>query len=233
MDEYKALRNKRRIKQSSMTGLFLLVIMGGWRYPLLGYFIPFCMLLGIGIGFFKGRIWCDWLCPRGSFLDVLIKPISPKKEIVKFFKGLPLRIGFLSLLMLMMTIQIIKRWPNPYKIGMFFMFLLTVTTSIGIILAFIFHHRTWCCFCPIGSMANWVGGGKYPLKIDSELCTECKLCHKACLIQVAPFRFKRSGLETVKDGDCLKCGLCILSCPKGALKLNGGERRRNYFFRLF
>ncbi len=223
MAEYKILAKKRNTKQIFMAGVFLIVLIGGWFYPLLGYFIPLCMLLGIGIGVFKGRKWCDWFCPRGSFFDILIKPVSSKKEIPKFFKGLPFRIGMLSFLMLMMTIQIIKRWPDPYKIGMFFVILLTVTTIVGIILALIFHQRTWCYFCPIGSMANWVGRWRYPLRLNSNLCTECELCYKICPIQVAPFKFKKTGLETVRDGDCLKCGLCVSSCPKAALKLNGGE----------
>ena len=217
MEEYKNFERKRQIKQSLIGIVFLVVLIGGWRYPLLGYFIPLCMLLGMGIGIFKGRKWCDWFCPRGSFFDVLIRPLSPKKEIPKFFKDLPLRIGTFSFLMLMMTIQIIKRWPNPYKIGMFFVILLTITTILGIILALIFHQRTWCYFCPIGSMANWVGRRKYPLKIDSQLCTECKLCYKACPIQVAPYTFKSEGIKAVNDGDCLKCNLCVMACPKKAL----------------
>ena len=219
MAEYKVLEKKRNRKLYFMAGIFLAVLIGGWFWPLLGYFIPLCMLLGIGIGVWRGRKWCDWYCPRGSFFDSLIKPISPKKEISLFFKGLPLRIGMLSFLMLMMTIQIIKRWPDPYKIGMFFVILLTVTTIVGLILALIFHQRTWCCFCPIGSMASWIGRRRYPLKIDFNLCTECELCYKACPIQVAPFKFKKDGLELVKDGDCLKCGLCVSTCPKKALNL--------------
>jgi polyferredoxin len=218
MTEYKIVEQKRKTKQFIMGIVFLAVIIGGWKYPLLGYFIPLCMLLGIGIGFFKGRKWCDWLCPRGSFFDVSIKLISPKKEIPRCFKSLPLRIGVLSFLMLMMTLQIIKHWPNPYKIGMFFVTLLTVTTILGIILALIFHQRTWCYFCPIGSMANWVGRNKYPLKIDSKLCTECKLCYKVCPIQVAPFKFKKQNREIARDGDCLKCNHCVLSCPQKALE---------------
>lgn len=219
MDEYKTLQNRRRIKQFLMANLFLAVIIGGWHYPLLGYFIPLCMLLGVGIGFFKGRKWCDWLCPRGSFFDILIKPISPKKKIPMFFKSLSFRIGMLSFLMVMMTIQIIKRWPDPNKIGMFFVILLTITTILGIILALIFHQRTWCCFCPIGSMANWIGRSKFPLRLDSGLCTECKLCYKVCPIQIPPFKFKKDSVEIVKDGDCLKCRLCIAACPQKALNL--------------
>ena len=221
MTEYKIFEQKRRMKQFIMGIVFLAVLIGGWKYPLLGYFIPACMLLGIGIGLFKGRKWCDWFCPRGSFMDTLIKPLSPEKKIPGFFKGLPCRIGMLSFLMLMMIIQIIKRWPDPYKIGMFFIILLTVTTILGLILAILIHQRTWCYFCPIGSMANWVGKKKYPLRIDSKLCTECESCYRICPIQVAPFKFK--GNEVVADGDCLKCGLCVLDCPKKALSIGGIE----------
>ncbi|OQX21651.1 MAG: hypothetical protein BWK75_02765, partial [Candidatus Altiarchaeales archaeon A3] len=153
MTEYKIFEEKRKRKQFIIGIVFLAILIGGWKYPLLGYFIPVCMLIGIGISFFRGRKWCDWFCPRGSFFDAFIKPISPKKEIPEFFKSLPFRIGILSFLMLMMTFQIINRWPNPESIGMFFVILLTVTTIIGLILSLIFHHRIWCCFCPIGSMA--------------------------------------------------------------------------------
>ncbi len=218
MEEFKAFEKNRKIKQFFMGLLFLSILIGGWFWPLLGYFIPLCMFLGIGLGLWRGRKWCDWYCPRGGFNDVFLKAASPQKEIPKFFKGLPLRIGFLSFLMAMMTIQIIKRWPDPYKIGMFFVVLLTVTTILGIILALIFQQRTWCCFCPIGSLGNWVGRGKYPLKIDSKLCTECKLCYKVCPIQVGAYRYKKDGIETIKDGDCLKCQMCVVSCPKKALK---------------
>jgi len=57
------------------------------------------------------------------------------------------------------------------------------------------------------------------LRIDSKLCTECKLCYKVCPIQIAPFKFKKRGIELIKDGDCLKCGLCVVACPKNALSL--------------
>jgi hypothetical protein len=68
MVEYKIFERKRKIKQFVMAIIFLIILIGGWRYSLLGYFIPLCMLLGMGIGLFKGRKWCDWFCPRGSFL---------------------------------------------------------------------------------------------------------------------------------------------------------------------
>ncbi len=212
-------RTTRRRIQIGMGMAFLLILGLGWRWSLLGFFIPLCMLLGIGIGLVRGRKWCDWLCPRGSFYDALIAPISPSRPIPKVFKGLPLRLFFMALLMAMMTVQLIRRWPDPYAIGAFFVMLLTVTTVFGIVLAVTVHQRAWCCVCPIGTMANWAGRWKHPLRIDSERCTECNACRKVCPMDIAPLGFKRNALELVRDADCLKCGLCVAVCPVNALHL--------------
>lgn len=226
MENYKVLDKERRFKQFFMAGFFVIILLGGWYYPVIGYFMPLCMFLAMGIGLFRGRKWCDWFCPRGSFFEVLIKHISPKNKIPRFLKGLPLRIGFLSFLMLLMITQIIKLWPDLKKIGMFFAVQLSITTLLGVVLALIFHQRSWCCFCPIGSMANWAGRQKYPLRIDSGLCTDCGLCYKVCPIQIAPYKFKKEGFETVKNGDCLKCRLCVSACPKKALSLGDDELKQ-------
>jgi polyferredoxin len=219
MSEFKTAKEKRLIKQISTAVIFPIVIIGGWFYPLLGYFIPICMVGGISIAFFYGRKWCDWYCPRGSFFDSAIGLISPGKQIPALFKSLPTRITMLTILMSVLTVQIIRYWPDPYKIGMVFVVMLTITTALALILAIIYHPRVWCCFCPIGSISNWVGKGKRPVQIDSALCIDCKLCGKVCPIQVSPYKFKGSGTEKVLDGDCLKCGLCTAACPKKALKL--------------
>jgi len=219
MSKFEIAKKKRLIKQTSTAVIFPIVIVGGWFYPLLGYFIPICMIAGISIAFSRGRKWCDWYCPRGSFFDTAIMRISPNKQIPAAFKSLSMRIAMLTILMSVVTVQIIRFWPDPYKIGKAFVVVLTVTTGIALVLAIIYHPRIWCCFCPIGSISNWVGKGKRPVKIDSSLCNECKLCGKVCPIQVSPYKYKDKGMEKVMDGDCLKCGLCTSACPKKALKL--------------
>jgi len=213
----KVILNKRRLfLQVIMAITFIGLLISAWYWPILGYFIPLCMVLGLGIALFKGRKWCDWYCPRGSFLDTLSLAIK-SGNIPSLFKGLPMRIGMLSFLMLMMTTQIIRHWPDPYKIGLFFVILLTVTTIAGLILALFFHARTWCTVCPIGSMSNWIGATKYPLYIDSQNCTDCQQCHQVCPVKITPHSFKDQSVEIVKDGDCLKCGLCVDACREKAL----------------
>jgi len=218
MDKYKIFAAKRRLKQYLSAAVFLFILIGGWFNPLLGYFIPLCMILGGFTGFFQGRKWCDWLCPRGSFYDALIRPMSPQKEISRLFKTHPFRIAVMVILMSIMIINLIIRWPDPYKIGRFFMVMLYVTTTLGVILALVFHQRSWCSFCPIGSLINWTSRASSSLKIDSAECVECKLCAKTCRMQIKPYLFKAEGRQVVKDRDCLRCGLCVAVCPKDALQ---------------
>jgi len=200
-----------------MSLIFIAILILGWHYPLLGYFIPLCMLFGIGMGFLRGRKWCDWYCPRGSFYDALASAISPKRKIPGLFKNIFFRIGVTLLLMSIMTYNLLKRWPDPYKMGMFFVILVTITTLVGIVLAVIYHQRAWCLICPVGTIVNLIGRNRENLKIDPDRCVECRLCTKSCPVQIKPYIFKNESTHLVRDSDCLKCGICISICPKKAL----------------
>lgn len=199
-----------KLKKQTLIGLvFIAFLTAGWYFPIFGFIIPACMAFGISISFSKGRKWCEWYCPRGSFYDSALKFISPQKNIPALFKNLPLRIAILTLLFSMMTLQIIDHGTNAMQIGKFFMTLLTATTAIGIILGVIFHQRTWCYLCPVGTAANLIGKDRYKLIIDTEKCVRCKLCNQTCPMQLQPYE--------LKSNDCIKCGDCINSCPKTAL----------------
>ncbi len=215
-ENYKVVKQARKIKQFIMGGIFIILLGAGWVFPLIGYFIPACMAAGIGMAGFKGRKWCNWFCPRGSFADTYMKIISPGNNIPQALKNLPVRIGVMSFLIFMLAVQITRLWPDFYAIGGFFMLLLSITTTIGIILAIIYHQRSWCYICPIGTMSNWAGKNRSQLIMDSESCNICRLCEKTCPMQLAPYEL-RSDAGMSHKGDCLKCGLCVIVCPKQAL----------------
>jgi ferredoxin-type protein NapH len=206
----------RRTRQLLMGTGFVGLLAAGWIYPLIGYFIPLCMLLGIGVAFSRGRTWCNWLCPRGSFADALLKKLSPGRKIPEAFRSSPVRIGMITFLMAMLGYQIIRLWPDAYAIGGFFVLLLSITTAVGLVLALVLHQRTWCYICPIGTMSSWVGANRRPLTMDKGERTECKLCAKVCPMQLAPHELKYADHMSHR-GDCLKCGLCTESCPQNAL----------------
>jgi ferredoxin-type protein NapH len=206
----------RRIEQYIMGTIFMSLLIAGWYVPLIGYFIPVCMIAGVGMATVRGRQWCNWYCPRGSFADTYLKLISPDKKIPRLLKSNPFRIAVLVFLMAMLTFQIIRLWPDGFAIGGFFVILLTITTVIGIILSLIYHQRSWCYICPIGSLSSWAGKNKHQLTMNNEACISCNACSKTCPMQLTPVEMKEAK-EMQHKGDCLKCELCVASCPKDAL----------------
>jgi polyferredoxin len=202
---------------------FVGLLIGGWLYYPLGYFLLVCMAGAMGIGLVKGRYWCDWPCPRGSFLDTVLKRFSFRRKIPAFFRHPVFRAGWLLLLMTMLTIQLTPVWGDFYKMGKPFVMVLTVTTVVGTIFGLLYHERIWCMFCPMGTMANILGRGKMALQVD-ESCINCGICEKVCRMQINPGSYRETGLVT--NGDCLKCSYCVESCPQQALGFRGASEDR-------
>jgi ferredoxin-type protein NapH len=205
------------------TMVFVAIMTVGWIFPWFGYFVPVCMAGAILPAFLWGRRWCDWWCPRGSFLNQFLSSVSRKKPIPRILRSLPFRLFMMGIMMTVFSVRIYQLWPDPVKIGGFFIMFLTITTVAGAFLGIAFKPRSWCAFCPVGTMAKWAGTNRYPLRI-TESCTECKACEKACPLGIAPHSFKSSGI--VADWDCLKCRLCVVKCPQQCLHVGDGELPR-------
>jgi ferredoxin-type protein NapH len=213
------IRARRKLQWYTWLGLPLVVI-GGWFYPLLGFLLMGCMAGALGIAVYRGRQWCDWLCPRGSFYDLFLARYSSKKKIPAIFRSKAMRISVIMMLFAVLGIQIYYAWPDPAGIGLAFVLVLTITTSIGILLGLAIQPRVWCHICPMGTIAGYMSKDKYPLFIDNK-CTSCTLCEKNCPMQIAPYTDKDNC--TFSDTDCIKCGTCVVACPVQALTF---EKRR-------
>ena len=214
-----ALR-KRAFRQIWVRWILPFILIAGWRYPILGYFIPVCMVAGVGIALFRGRYWCNWLCPRGSSWDLLLSRVSLKRKIPSIFRDKKFRIFIMVVLMAILLTQLPRHWPSIDGMGKVFVTMLSITTMVGITLGILTHYRNWCTYCPVGTMANWLGKGKYPLAVSSR-CNECKKCDKVCPIQINRWQYRPEHGEAavIPEWDCLKCGLCIDVCPQKALTL--------------
>lgn len=186
----------------------------GFIYPAIGVIALICMLAPVVIAPFKGRYWCGNFCPRGSFWDSVMARFSPRRPIPAFFRSKGLRVFMLVFIMTVFTVQTYFAWGDLAAMGRVFINLIFVTTLVGIALAFVYHHRTWCAFCPMGTLAAWASGKAMPLAVAPS-CVSCGLCAKACPLQLAPQQAKAAGAFT--DPDCLKCGRCVAVCPKKAL----------------
>ena len=220
MDDAGTLVKTHKRMQVWLSLSFIILLLGGWLYYPLGYFLLVCMLGAMGIGFVKGRYWCDWLCPRGSFWDTVLKRFSFHRKVPAFFRHPVFRAGWLLLLMTMLTIQLTPVWGDLYAMGKPFVLILTVTTVVGTVFGLLYHERIWCMFCPMGTMANILGRGKMTLKVD-ENCINCGVCETVCRMQINPGSYRENG--QVNHGDCLKCSYCVESCPQKALGFTGAD----------
>ncbi len=175
-----------------------------------------CMLAPILVSIFKGRFWCGNLCPRGNFYDNVLSKFSNNKKVPGIIKSYYFRIIVFVGMMTMFTLGIQKNWGNPYGIGFVFYRMIVITTIIGIVLSFFYNHRTWCHFCPMGtisSMISKIRKHKNVLKVSSN-CVSCKMCEKKCSLGIVPYEYKGNILS---HPDCIQCGKCASVCPKNAI----------------
>lgn len=205
---------ERRTRLQKYTSIALpVVLIGGWFYPPLGIFLVLCMGGALSIAVSKGRSWCDWMCPRGSFYDVFLKKISRNRKIPALFRAKTFRTLILFGLFTALGVQIYVAWGDPEAVARAFVRVLTVTTTAGIVLGAVFQQRAWCHVCPMGTLGNWLSTGKKPLYV-SDYCKDCKVCARVCPMQLKPYEHKAGVME---NGDCIKCSSCIDACPINAL----------------
>lgn len=206
---------RRKAVQWGVLWIVLITIGLGWWFPWLGFSVPIVMLVGVVGSLFNGRYACGNLCPRGSFYDRLMAPISPNRPIPQWLRSKILRWALFVLLIGLMAVRILQHPLDPMHWGRVFWMMCLVTTAVGIPLALLIHPRTWCSFCPIGTVQSAIGGHKNQLRIDGDLCRSCALCEDACLMGLSIVGHKDTGI--VSEPDCLRCSECVAVCPANAL----------------
>ncbi|MDK2808699.1 MAG: ferredoxin-type protein NapH [Clostridiales bacterium] len=175
-----------------------------------------CMVAPIGVSFVKGRFWCGNLCPRGSFYEQVMYRFAGKKQTPAIIKSKGFRFFMVLFMLSMFGFGIVKNWGNWYGVGMVFYRIIVVTTIVGILLSLRYNHRTWCSFCPMGSLAAFVSQKRKSKRVltISDACVSCKLCEKKCALGIVPYQYKGNVLE---HPDCIQCGRCAAVCPKQAI----------------
>ncbi len=209
---------RRRNMQWVLLVIVVITLSFGWKYTLLGYTVPIAMMTGAAGGFFRGRYVCGNICPRGSFADRVMSLFSFRRPIPSFFKNMTFRWVVLAGLVSFMMFQMVHKTDGTdwiHHLGKVFWRMCAITTSIAVVLGILIHQRTWCRFCPIGTLASVFGRGKYLLRINSKICEECKTCEKTCSMGLSIVSYKQEG--RMLDPDCIKCSECAWACPKKAL----------------
>lgn len=184
-----------------------------------GLLAVICMVAPILFSVFgKGRFWCGNYCPRGNFYDNILKKFSRGNNTPKFLRNTGFRIFMVIFILTMFTSGFIKNWGSASGIGFIFYRLVLITSIIAVALSFLFNERTWCNFCPMGSIAGFISKirGKNKGIYVNNNCVSCNLCAKKCPMRLEPKEFKGKFINSTQ---CISCGKCTYSCPKNALEL--------------
>jgi polyferredoxin len=199
------------LKITPYLGIMVLIVsLGGIFYPKLGYFLLLVFATLMIIAPFRGRWFCGNLCPRGSFVDFWLSPLSRKLQIPSILRSMWIRVPILIVLMGFMVFRIVQTQGVVDKVGMVFVTICLLTTSVAILFGIVIAPRAWCSFCPMGTMQRVAGQGRYMLLVDKEKCIDCGKCQKVCPMQL-PVN------EILNNPDCIKCARCVEVCPKEAL----------------
>lgn len=125
----------------------------------------------------------------------------------------------------MFGVQMFFAWGDPDAMGRVFWTIILVTTVVGVVLSFVYAPRTWCSFCPMGTLSAWVSPRHAPLpkgfmniRVADTCQMKCKSCARVCPMQLEPY-VSRGNEAGYLHADCIKCGKCVAACPIKIMKL--------------
>lgn len=135
----------------------------GYFYPVIGIIALICMIAPVAFAVKRGRWWCGNACPRGNLYDRLLAKYSPHRPIPGFVRTFGFRLFMVLFIFTVFGVQMYFAGSDLNAIGRVFWNIILVTTVIGVILSFIYAPRTWCSFCPMGTLSSWISPKGTPL----------------------------------------------------------------------
>jgi len=188
----------------------------------------FLILSFLLISLLLKKAFCSWLCPIGTFSELLWKlgrKIFKKNLALPFWIDIPLRglkyllLSFFVFVIAKMSAEsLLEFMQQPYgiiadvKMLNFFRHIgETGLIVIGVLAVLsLIIQNFWCRYlCPYGALMG-LAALLSPIKIrrDEETCIDCAKCAKACPSQLPVDR-----LVQISSAECTACMSCIAACP--------------------
>lgn len=214
----------------------LQAVMGSRNFKFSFYIFGFLML----VGSIFGRFVCGWLCPFGLVQDLLNKiPLFRKKKNLpgdRILRWMKYIVFIVFVILLPLTVLDIIGQGSPWfcklicpsgtlmagiplvsvnsglqsAIGILFAWKICLLALI--ILLSIKYYRPFCKYlCPLGAVYGLFNPiAFYRLTVDTKTCTECRICQKACKMDIPVYK-------TPNSPECIRCGDCQAKCPHGCI----------------
>ncbi|MED4353553.1 quinol dehydrogenase ferredoxin subunit NapH [Schinkia azotoformans] len=185
------------------------------------------LIIFLGYLLIRGRVFCSWVCPVNTLLEVTDKirkyvdlPDKPLDRKTKMYIAIVTLV--LSFVMGVPIFEIISPIGNTmrsliFSMGMGLWFLLAI-----VLFDLAVSRRGWCRYlCPLGGLYQSIGKfGLFRVKFDHNRCMGCDMCRSVCLSDPDILEPSINRLEMyVSDADCTLCGKCVDNCPVEALSI--------------
>lgn len=195
------------------------------------------------VGMLAGRWICGWLCLFGMVQELLyfipLPKITVPKQADRWLRGMK----YLVLLVFVILFPIILRDEYGVSFPYFCKWLCPVGTLEGgiplvllnpllrqaahflyawkllilalMVLASMLIYRPFCKYiCPLGAFYSLFHKVSFlQLEVDHKSCVDCGKCSMVCRMQVNP---RKNPCST----ECIRCGDCVHTCPKHALRFH-------------
>ena len=206
--------NKRKTIQIITLIIFAALILLGkiqlWMAVFLG---------GLLLSTVKGRLYCGYVCPINTVMEVIDKDAAKRKrnrlKTPKWAKGNIARIGVLVLFFI--TFNFVRKTGKNLPV-------LPALFAIGILLTVFFEPSFWHRYlCPYGTLFSLFSkNNKLGYSIAEEGCIKCGICVKNCPADAIKLEEKNT-VPYILKSECLVCGKCKEVCPSKVISYDNAK----------
>lgn len=139
--------------------LILAIAVGGYFLPALGLAVPGLMALALVMNARSTRSFCSTACPNGRALSASTGRWSPNRRLPGFLAEPGLRRMLCGFLMFS-VVSLLARYGKGGvpAVGRIFWAVYVLATGLGFVVGSVFKPRSWCAFCPMGTLQDTVAG---------------------------------------------------------------------------
>jgi len=214
-----------------------LIIMGAAEGIVVGSLIVFVSLFVFSL--FLGRAFCGWVCPAGATQELCARVRNKnfkngKRNWIKYAIWVP----WIAIIIVMFLHAGAIRAVDPlyqtyYGISItglesviIFLAIAGLIAGIALVAGKRAACHTICWMAPfmiIGrKIRNAVNLPALQLEADSSKCVNCMACTRDCAMSLDVNEMVQK--QDLENTECILCGNCVDTCPKGAIKYSFGKK---------